>query len=269
MATKGYINPQNHKYVSVATYFDCASDLLNCFVMAKKWCLALLFTFVYWVDSLPVGLGTLKFDNLDTDLDDLIYEVEEDLDDYSYLPDYAEETTKNSAKDKTKTSIKASGNKKQKTANTIYQKNHDIGDLKKFYKGLGAHNQGTYNNDEVYAVAKGATAKKIGIKGNEDRTYSKGSKTRGFHRIHHKDEYKKDKIFYENDETKGTISKIGGKDLEFKIGAGAGFNKGHFYNDRQQGAFGKQGYFDNGFRNKKLKKYSDLQDFDGSFTIDS
>lgn len=244
----------------------------NLIRMQKKLCFVLSITLVnYWAESLPAGLGTLEFDKLDTDLADLSsYEVEEeDLDDFGKLLDYADESNDNSAKDKTKTSVKTSGFKTKNTAKKGLKKNHNIQDLKKFYKTGGVNDQGSYDDDIVYAHAEGAAAQAVGIKGNEDRTYRKGTKARGFHRVHHKDEYKKDKVFYEDDEIKGTLKKVGAKGTGFRIGAGAGFNKGNFRHDRQKGLYGKQGYADKSFSNKQLKEYSDSQGFDGNFSNES
>lgn len=240
--------------------------------MQKKFCFVLSITLVnYWAESSPAGLGTLEFDKLDTDIADLSYEVEEeDLDDIGKLLDYTDESYEdNSAKDKTKTSVKTSGFKKKNKANKGLKTKHDIQDLKKLFKTAGVHDQGSFDDDEAYAIAEGAAEQAVGIKGNEDRTYRKGTKTRGFHREHHKDEYKKDKVFYEDDETKGTIKKIGAKGVGFRIGAGAEFDTGHFHHDRQKRLHGKQGYADKGFSEKQFKGYSNSQGFDGIFSTDS
>ncbi|XP_049884537.1 uncharacterized protein LOC126379763 [Pectinophora gossypiella] len=236
----------------------------------QKWWLVLSLTLVcYWAESSPVGLGTLEFDNLDTDLDSLSYEVEEeDLDDFSKLLD-EEAAAKEAKANEQNKSVKTSGFKKKNTANKGLKSKHNIQDLKKFYKSAGVHDQGAYDDDDVYAAVEGVAAQAVGIKGNEDRTYRKGTKTRGFHRVHHKDEYKKDKAFYEDDETKGTIKKVGAKGLGYKIGAGAGFNKGHFHHNRQKGIYGKQGFLDKKLLDKEFKGYSDAQGFDGSFSSDN
>ncbi|CAD0204928.1 unnamed protein product [Chrysodeixis includens] len=240
--------------------------------MQKKICLILTLAIVYLVESSPVNLGTLEFDNLDTDLSNLKYEVEEeDLDDYSKLLDDADEAAKTNNEDsaKTKTSAKTSGFKKKNTENKGVKSKHNIADLKKFFKTAGVHDQGAYDDDDIYALAEGIAASAVGADGKETRTYKKGTKTRGFHRVHHKDEYKKDQEFYEDDETNGTVNKIGAKALGIKIGAGAGFQKGHFHHDRQKGIYGGQGYSDKGFLDKQIAGYSDSQGFDASFANES
>lgn len=239
--------------------------------MQNKLCFALSLTFVcFLADSSPVGLRTLEFDNLDSDLDHLAYEVEEeDLDDFAKLLDDADETENSSANNKAKTSLKTSGFKKKNTNKKGSNDKHNIQNLKKFYKTAGIHDQGAYDDDDSYAVVEGVAAQAVGVKGSEDRKYRKGTKTRGFHRVHHKDEYKKDKVFYEDDETKGTLKKVGAKGLGFRIGGGAGFNKGHFHHDHQKGIYGREGFADKGFANKKFNDYSDSQGFDGSFSSNS
>lgn len=239
--------------------------------MQKKICFVLTLTVAYLAESSPVNLGTLEFDNLDADISELGYEVdEEDLDDYSKLLDNADDASKTkSAKDSAKTDVKTSGYKKKNTENNGVKSKHNIGDLKKFFKAAGVHDQGSYDDADVYALAQGLAAAAVGTDGKESRTYKKGTKTRGFHRVHHKDEYKKDQEFYEDDETKGTINKVGAKAIGFKIGAGAGFDKGHFHHDRQKGIYGKQGYSDKGFLDKQFSGFSDSQGFDGSFANES
>lgn len=239
--------------------------------MQKKICFILTLTIFYCVKSSPVKIDTLQFDNLDTDLSELGYEVEEeDLDDFSKLIYEADGTSK-SASDNSKDSAKSklnvdtSGFKKKNTENKGVQSKHNIGDIKKFFKTAGAHDQGSYDDADIYALAKGIAAAVVGTDGNENRTYKKGTKTRGFHRIHHKDEYKKDQEFYEDDETSGTIKKVGAKAIGVKVGAGADYNKGHFHHDRQKGVKGERGYLDKGYFDADTNAFSDSQGFDASF----
>ncbi|KOB73699.1 Uncharacterized protein OBRU01_10274 [Operophtera brumata] len=227
-------------------------------------CLLITLAVYLTVEAAPAGLGSLEFDKLDTDLADLKYEVEEeDLDDFSKLLDEADKT---SGGIQVKTDVDTSGYKTKTASNKGSKSKHNIEDLKKFYKTAGVQDRGAYDDDEVYAQAEGYTGTAVGVKGNEDRKYRKGSKTRGFHRVHHKDEYKKDKVFYEDDETSGVINKVGAKGLGYKLKAGAGFNKGHFHHDRQKGVFGKRGYSDKGFSDKEFSDYADSQGFDGTFS---
>lgn len=259
-------------YVSVVTFFHCARARSNAGqkirTMQKNLCLLVTLA-VYWrVEAASVGLGSLEFDKLDTDLADLKYEVEEeDLDDFSKLLDEADNTSGGISQ--AKTNVDTSGYKKKSASNKGSKSTHNIGDLNKFYKTAGVHDQGANDDDEVYAHVEGYTGTAVGMKGNEDKKYRKGSKTRGFHTVHHKDEYKKDKVFYEDDETSGVLNKVAAKGVGYKLKAGEGFNKGHFHHDRQKGVFGKRGYSDKGFSDKQFSDYAGSQGFDGSFYNES
>lgn len=236
--------------------------------MQKKICFALSLTVIFCLtEASPVKLDTLEFDKLDKDLDDLKYEVEEeDLDDFSKLLDDADQT-KSLKSEKGK--VKTSGFKKKNTSSKGSKGKHDIEDLKKFFKTVRGKDQGEYKDDDVYATIKALAAEAVGVKGTEERKYKKGMKTRGFHRVHHKDEYKKDKEFYEDDETTGAVKKIGGKAVGFKIGGGVGFKKGHYNHDYRKGIYGKEGFQDRGHSNKKYSGFSDDQGFEGSFNNES
>ncbi|XP_030020707.1 uncharacterized protein LOC115440506 [Manduca sexta] len=240
--------------------------------MQKTLCLVLSLSICYLAESAPPSLGSLEFDKLDTDLSDLRYEVEEeDLDDFSKILDEADVIGKKAEKatKEAKTSLKTSGFKKKNATNVGLKGKYDIGDLKKFFNIAGVDDKGAYDDDKIYALAQAGFGEAVGIKGDEQRKYRKGTKTRGFHKVHHKDEYEKDKLFYEDDETKGSIDKVGAKATGVKLAAGAGFNKGHFHHDRQKGIYGKQGYLDKGFLDKQFNGFSDAQGFDGEFKTDS
>ncbi|XP_063832747.1 uncharacterized protein LOC135081896 [Ostrinia nubilalis] len=237
--------------------------------MQKKLCFALSLTVLcYWTEASPAKLGTLEFDKLDTDLDNLKYEVEEeDLDDFSKLLDEEDQTK--SENDKAKEKVKTSAFKKKNTTNKGSKTKYDLEDLKKFFKTLGVKDQGKYYDDNLYAAIKALVGEAVGVKGTEDRKYKKGTKTRGFHRVQHKDEYKKDKEFYEDDETTGEINKVGGKALGYEVGGGIGFNKGHYNHKRLKGVYGKEGFLDKGYLDKNYNKFSDDQGFEGTYSNDS
>ncbi|XP_053616000.1 uncharacterized protein LOC128678453 [Plodia interpunctella] len=236
--------------------------------MQKKICFALSLTvFCYWAESSPLK-RTLEFDNLDTDIADLKYEVEEeDLDDFSKLLEESDENSKSAANGKAK--VKTSGFKKKNTANKGIKGKKNIQDVKKFYKTGSIYDDGDYDDEEKYGLVEGVAGEAVGIKGNENRKYRKGTKVSGFHRVHHKDEYKKDKEFYEDDETSGSIQKNGVKKFGFKVGAGTGFQKGRFHHDRMKGVYGKEGFADKGFFDKQFSEFADSQGFDGSFKNNS
>ncbi|XP_013189928.1 uncharacterized protein LOC106134413 [Amyelois transitella] len=237
--------------------------------MQKKICFALSLTvFCYWAESSPLKVGTLGFDNLDTDISDLKYEVEEeDLDDFAKLLEESDEISE-SAKDG-KAKVKTLGFKRKNAAKKGVTGKKNIQDLKKFYKTGALYDDGDYDDEEEYGLAEGVAGQAVNVKGKENIKYRKGTKVKGFHRVHHKDEYKKDKEFYEDDEISGSIKKTGAKKLGFKVGAGAGFQKGHFHHDRLKGIYGKEGFANKGFFDKQFSGFADSQGFDGAFKNNS
>ncbi|CAG9568314.1 unnamed protein product [Danaus chrysippus] len=215
-------------------------------------------TFLYWVKSSPVDRGSLAFDSLDTDISDLKYE--------GGLEDFFK--TDDETKSKPKTKINASGFRKKKSKNLGVKIDYDIEDLKKFLKEAGLKDVGSYDDGAIYALAEGITAKGLGVTGNEEKKYKKGFKTKGCHRISHKDEYQKDKEFYNEDETSGVIKKVGAKGFGFKSGIGAEIGKGYFKHNRAKGLYGKTGFSDVGNLNKDYEGYADSDGIEEYFDVE-
>lgn len=215
--------------------------------------------------SSPVNLGSLEYDNLDTDLSKLKYEPNDgDLEDFFKTSNKKSSSEQNnSEKEKNKTSV--SGFKKKNTDEEGLKVKYDLEGLKKFLKQIGLHDAGSYDDGAIYGIAKGLAAKGVGVTGNEERKYKKGIKSKGFHKISHKDEYNKDNEFYVEDETSGVIKKIGAKGIGFELGGGAGIKKGYFHHDHDKGLFGKEGVSDKAALSKEYEGYSDSQGFDGYF----
>ncbi|XP_045504392.1 uncharacterized protein LOC123701025 [Colias croceus] len=224
--------------------------------MQKKFVLVSLTLISYWVEATPVNLDTLDFDN--TDVSDLKYNSK-DLEDYLKFLESGDD------KGKDKTKKKTSAFKKKNTENKGAKVNYNIEDLKKFFKSLGVKDDGSYDDSEVYGVAEGEALKAVGVKGTENRKYKKGTKTRGFHRVQHKDEYKKDKEFYEDDEVSGDIKKVGAKGFAYDVSGGLGFDKGQFHHVRNKGIYGKKGTSDKGSAEKDYSGYSDSQGYDAYY----
>lgn len=218
-----------------------------------------LTSFLCWTESSPADYS-LGFDNLDTDLSDLKYESEGTLDDF-FKSDKKEEQS--GAKSK----ASATGTKKKTSNKKGLNIKYDIQDLKKFLKLLGLRDAESYDDAGIYAVAKGVAASGVGVTANEERKYKKGAKSKGFHRISHKDEYNDDKEYYADDEISGVIKKIGAKGLGFESGAGAGFQKGYYHHDHDKALFGKEGFSDNGKLNKESEGFTDNQGFDAYFKV--
>lgn len=215
--------------------------------------------FCLWVESRPA-----EFEELDADLSGLSYEVEEeDIEDFAKALDGSDDVSEMESTSKT------SGFRKNQSASKGVKGKKNSANENKVYKVRHGPDRGSYDDDDVYGDVEGIVGQAVSVTGNEDRKYRKGKKTRGFHRVHHKDEYKKDKVYYEDDETKGLIKKVGAKGHGYKISGGAGFNKGHFDHDRKKGLYGKRGYTDKGLVDKEVKAYSNSQGFDKVFSNSS
>lgn len=234
--------------------------------MQKKLFFILSLTLILrWVKSLPLDLGSLEYDNLETDLSNLKYESSgRDLNDFFKSTN---ENVANDRSDKNKSKVKTdiSGFRNKNSDSTGLNLKYNIEDLKKFLKQVGLHDVGSYDDGAIYGIVKGLAAKGVDVTGNEERKYKKGTKSKGFHNISHKDEYNRNNEFYEEDETSGVIKKVGAKGLGFETRAGAGLKKGYFHHDLDKGLFGKQGASDKGTLNKELEKFADSQGFDAYF----
>ncbi|CAH0678071.1 unnamed protein product [Spodoptera exigua] len=162
--------------------------------------------------------------------------------------------------------LKIIGSKKKNSERKNEKTKYRSGDTKSFYKTGGSREHGAYDDLDINALANAIAATAAVIKANENRTYRRGNKTRGFHRVHHKDEYKKDQEFYEDDETKGSINKNAlngaGKSLEVK----GTLNKGTFNHDQNKGLYGKEGFLENGFTDTQFVGFDDSLGLDASFS---
>uniref|UniRef100_A0A2A4K669 Uncharacterized protein n=1 Tax=Heliothis virescens TaxID=7102 RepID=A0A2A4K669_HELVI len=234
--------------------------------MQKKiLCLVLTLTIVCLAESSPISLGFLKFDNLDTDIADLKYEEDDET-----LEKIFDVTTEGSKKKDDKTRNASESKHLGFIKKNIIDKGHhgklNEGDLKQFFKKAKVHDYGRYGDGEMFAItgAIAATAAADTVKAT--RTFRKGNKTRGFHRVQHKDEYKKDQEFFEDDETKGTISKAATKGLSTKARAGAAFNKGFFKDDGEEDILAKEGYLNRGFEDTEDKDLYNSQGYEESFS---
>lgn len=257
-------------YVSVATYFDCARvKKKNKDKMQKKiMCFVLTLTVAHLAESWP--RDTKDFDNLNMEYSDRALDDEEQPTNFfSKLLTVGEVVNKPILIkiDKAKVvSAKINGSKKKTNEKKGEKTKYRAGDVSSFYKVGDLNDRGVYDDSDVYALASAIAATAGTVKANENRTYKKGNKTRGFHRVHHKDEYKKEQEFYEDDETKGSINKNAiagaGKALEAK----ARLNKGAFNRDYHKGIYGKEGFLDNGFSDKESLSFDDSQGLDTSFS---
>lgn len=237
-------------------------------MLKKTLFLILTLTVAYFAESSPINVGTLEFNDLDVEYSDVGYENDEPAAGWAaILSKLISDATKTPSKDSkaSNNDEKTSGLKKKKNSNKGLHSTHSTGDLNTFFKKANAYDHGLIDDSDESARADAVAAKAAVTKGKETRTYARGKKTTGFHRVQHKDEYKKDQEFYEQDETKGTINRAGAKALGTAVSAGAGFNKSSFKHDRQKGINGKQGYLDTGFTDKHFSEFDESENVDDEF----
>lgn len=236
--------------------------------MLKTVCLVLTLTVVL-AESSPINVGTLEFDNLDPAYQDLGYERDDNwwavfsrlLGPTRYPPTYAK-----ASPDSETTSARISGSKQKSQSTEGVHRTHNSGDLNWFSKEADARDQGFYDSADESARTGVKAAAAAATTGEATRTYAKGNKTTGFHRVYHNDEYKKDQDFYEFDKTKGTVNSVGGKIAGASISADKGFRIGSYDHNRHKGDHGRQGSLDSGFFDNQFSEFEDSNDLDGEFS---
>ncbi|KAJ8711890.1 hypothetical protein PYW08_008844 [Mythimna loreyi] len=233
-------------------------------------CLVLTLTLAWFADSSPINAATLEFDNLEVDYPDVGYEHDENWG--AIFSRLLGATTKKPSKydkfgqDSEATSAKTTGEKQTKKLTKGVLSTLKSGDLSAFFKEAAVRDKGSYDDADESARADVTAASAAVAKGKATRTYARGNKTTGFHRVYHKDEYKKDQDFYEFDEVKGTVNGAGAKAKGSVASAGAGYKKGSFDHNRQKGIHGKEGSLDTGFLDKQFSEFEDSEDLDGEFS---
>ncbi|CAH2054179.1 unnamed protein product, partial [Iphiclides podalirius] len=233
--------------------------------MEKKLLFAMTLTLAWrWGETASKGLDYQS----DLDSDFAPYTLDEyDFDDFPELRDDDQKgsTHHGDTSDSLPSKVNTTGYERKKTASKDLKSQHSIGDLKKFFKSRGLHDEGDYSDDDAHEISEGLASKAVKVTGNEERKYRKGTKTRGFHSIQHKDEYKKDKEIYGDDETSGFIKKTGNKRIGLAVDTGLGHSQRSFHNDHSKAVQGKQGFYDKGRSRKQNRAYSDYRGFNSYF----
>lgn len=115
----------------------------------------------------------------------------------------------------------------------------------------GEHAKGHVAEVEKHGSHDEAEKFKDGGSYGHSSYHKKGHKTNGYHNVFHKDEYKKETDFYDDDHKKGHFEEYeefdeGYKSDEGDFKEGGRHSSGHDYQDR-----GKKGRFDKGRRDKQ------------------
>lgn len=233
--------------------------------MEKKLFFALTLTLAYqWGETASKGLDGSQ-PELDTNLE---YAIDDRyFDDFSKLLDdnREENSNENNSYDNIKAKVNSSGYKRKKSNNDNHVSEHSVGNFKKLFNSDSLHDKEDCIDDDAHENTEGNASKDVKVTGDEVRKYRKGTKTRGFHHVQHKDEYKKDKEIYEDDETSGVIKKKGAKEFGLVIDAGMGHSQRNYHKDHKKALRGKQGFYDTGRSSKQNKAYSDSKGFNSYF----
>lgn len=123
---------------------------------------------------------------------------------------------------------------------------HDKQGHKEHYNEEDGHKKAHHDVAGHYGKKEEAAQGSEGASFSESSGHKKGSKTTGFHKVHHKDEYKKDHTFYDESDSKGHFNKHGNSNSQHSSEKG-GFEKGgHEDGAYQQANKGVKGFKDEG-----------------------
>ncbi|XP_015431014.1 PREDICTED: protein starmaker-like [Dufourea novaeangliae] len=148
---------------------------------------------------------------------------------------------------------------------------HDDEHDKGYYSKKGGQEKEHRDEEEEHGFHEEAEEGEKGSNYGHSSYHKKGQKTNGFHNVYHKDEYKKETDFYDDDHKKGYFDKFEEFDKGYKATEG-GFKKGgHHSSGHDQDDSGKKGYYDKGYhrsqdqghRTEKGEKsyHSDYEDY--------
>ncbi|CAK9810020.1 hypothetical protein ANTQUA_LOCUS6273 [Anthophora quadrimaculata] len=120
-----------------------------------------------------------------------------------------------------------------------------------YYKNKGGHKKGHVDEAEEHGSHEEAEGGKEGSNYGHSSYHKKGHKTNGFHNVYHKDEYKKETDFYDDDHKKGHFDEYEGFDKGYKSEEGGFKNGGHRSSGHDDQESGKKGYYDRGHHDSR------------------
>lgn len=104
-----------------------------------------------------------------------------------------------------------------------------------------------------------------GGKHSEKKQHKKGSKTTGYHNVYHKDEYKKDHIFYDTADHSGQFSKYGSEHQNHEGQSGSKQQGGYHDSAYKEGNRAKQGSHDRGHFDNAHRDFHKQQGHDSHY----
>ncbi|KAF2899620.1 hypothetical protein ILUMI_06556 [Ignelater luminosus] len=132
---------------------------------------------------------------------------------------------------------------------------HDKEAHKGYYSKKGGDKEGHHESSEHYGSKNEAAKGSKGESFSESSGHKKGSKTTGYHKVYHKDEYKKDHSFYDESDKRGHHDKYGNADSHHSSENGAFEKGGHSAAGFHENEQGKKGAFDKGYYDVNDSKF--------------
>lgn len=118
------------------------------------------------------------------------------------------------------------------------------------YLQNGGNKNGYFDSSNGYASQHSEGKASKGGNFEESGYHKKGQKTTGYHKVYHKDEYKKDHTFYDESDKKGHYSKYDNADSSRQAVAGGHKAGGSSASGFQNNLYGKEGFAENGRNNE-------------------
>lgn len=117
---------------------------------------------------------------------------------------------------------------------------------KGWYGADGGNKKGHHEAGENWQAKEVEGKAEKGGKFKEAKGHKKGAKTSGYHKVYHKDEFKKDHEFYDQADRKGHFNKYSNFDARHSKGEGAYEKGGHEQHGYHAADGGKNDYYDKG-----------------------
>ncbi|XP_045480424.1 uncharacterized protein LOC123684937 [Harmonia axyridis] len=138
------------------------------------------------------------------------------------------------------------GYKNQESYDNVAKGKHLVDKNQKQYSEKGGNKE---NDEENSGYNSQASESAKGIRGGssgDSSRHRKGSKTTGFHKVYHKDEYKKDHSFYDEKDSSGHHDKYDSHDSKYAKGSGEFENGKKSKAGHREADYASKGYHDQG-----------------------
>lgn len=119
-------------------------------------------------------------------------------------------------------------------------------DEKKYYLVKGLNKKGFNDAANAYEAKHETDNKSQGEDFSVSGYHKKGQKTTGYHRVYHKDEYKKDREFYDEEDKRGSWKRWGNGNKMREAISGGGKSSGRHEEGQNEEEHGAEGHADRG-----------------------